>query len=147
MKSFRKIMIVGLALALTIGLGTAVYATAVPAPSAATTVNTTAAERLDARLQMIESRVADGTLTQEDADVITQRMTDNYNTNSANCTGLNDGTGLQVGRGNMMNGANNGTGLGAGQAASRGGMMNGRGTGTGFANGNAGVCPLLDGDE
>jgi len=75
-------------------------------------------ELLEQKKEVLKERVADGRLTQEQADVILA----NIETNQASC----DGTGTGVG---MMNGS------GFGQ-----GMMNGNrsGAGTGYGNGLGG---------
>ena len=72
-------------------------------------------EILEQKKEILQERVADGRLTQEQADEILF----NLETNQANC----DGTGLGSG---MMNGYRNGNGNGFGN-----GMMNGYRNGTG----------------
>ena len=82
-------------------------------------------EILEQKKEILQERVADGRLTQEQADEILA----NIETNQANCTGTGLGRGMMRGLGfgqGMMNGYRNGNGTGFGN-----GMMNGYRNGTG----------------
>ena len=82
-------------------------------------------EILEQKKEILQERVADGRLTQEQADEILL----NLETNQANCDGTGLGRGMMNGLGfgqGMMNGYRNGNGNGFGN-----GMMNGYRNGTG----------------
>jgi len=82
-------------------------------------------EILEQKKEILQERVANGTLTQEQADEILA----NIETNQANCDGTGFGRGMMNGLGfgqGMMNGYRNGNGNGFGN-----GMMNGYRNGTG----------------
>lgn len=84
-------------------------------------------EILEQKKEILQERVADGTLTQEQADQILK----NVETNQANCAGTGFGRGMMNGFGfgqGMMNGYRNGNGNGNGFGN---GMMNGYRNGTG----------------
>lgn len=82
-------------------------------------------EILEQKKEILQERVTDGRLTQEQADEILL----NLETNQANCDGTGFGGGMMNGLGfgqGMMNGYRNGNGNGFGN-----GMMNGYRNGTG----------------
>ncbi|MBR0574863.1 hypothetical protein KCG48_00770 [Proteiniclasticum sp. BAD-10] len=86
------------------------------------------AEILEQKKEILAERVAEGSLTQADADAILVRITENQ--------ALCDGTGL--GMGGFGFGQGNGSGFGQGNGGGFGqGMMNGRGRGmmNGFGSG------------
>jgi len=84
------------------------------------------AQMLERKKAILDQRVKDGVLTQEQADAILK----NIETNMANC----DGTGQ--GRGSCGIGQGNGGGLGFGQGNGQGrGCGMGRGNGGGFGQG------------
>ncbi|NLO08570.1 MAG: DUF2680 domain-containing protein [Clostridiales bacterium] len=86
-------------------------------------------EMLEQRKEILDQRVKEGVLTQEEADEIYQTIKDNQaNYNSSGYTGWGRGYGSCHGRGNMM-GFGRGRGMGYGM-----GFGQGRGMGYGWRN-------------
>ena len=83
-------------------------------------------EMLEIKKDTVAARVADGTMTQEQADAIIARIEENQ----SSC----DGTGAKCGR----NGMGLGAGVGFGQGNGQGRRQNGRGMGNGLCDGSCG---------